>query len=106
MSAAGTPFGARLGLARSAPRSAPTVAGPQCAGTAIAIGGTAADSARHRVEGLHEHSLAAVRGAVGGHQRNRVADPLDETAQHEAGLVQVRVLARHADFGGAIVEQA
>ena len=51
-------------------------------------GGAAADRACHRVEGLDEHSLADMWGAVGGHQRNRVADPLDETAQHEAGLVE------------------
>ena len=39
ISAAGTwPPGARLGLARNAPRSAPTVAALQCAGTAIAMG--------------------------------------------------------------------
>src|SRR4029077_3564393 len=37
-SAAGTPFGARLGVTRNAPLSAPTVPGPQCAGTAIAMG--------------------------------------------------------------------
>ena len=55
------PSGARLGLARNAPRSAPTVAAPQCAGTAIAIGCTSADGAGHRVEGFDEHLLAAVR---------------------------------------------
>ena len=66
--------------------------------------GTAADRARHRVEGLDQHPLAAVRGAVGGDQRHRVADPIDETAQHQAGLIQVRVLARHAHLGGAIIE--
>ena len=38
ISAAGTPLGARLGRARSAPRSAPTAPGPQCAGTAMAMG--------------------------------------------------------------------
>jgi hypothetical protein len=65
---------------------------------------TAADRARHRVEGFDKHHLAAVRGAVGGDQRNRVANPLDETAQHDSGRIQVRVLAWHADFGDAIVE--
>ena len=68
-------------------------------------GGAAADRAGHRVESLDEHALAAVRGPVGGDQRHRIADPLDETAQHQAGLVQVRVLARHTDFRRAVVEQ-
>ena len=68
-------------------------------------GGAAAYRAGHRVESLHEYALAAVRGAVGGDQRNRIADPLDETTQHQAGLIQVQVLARHADFRRAVVEQ-
>ena len=38
ISAAGTPPGDRFGLSRRAPRNAPTVAGPQCAGTAMATG--------------------------------------------------------------------
>src|ERR1700682_5661833 len=114
-SAAGTPFGARLGFARNAPRSAPTVAGPQCAGTAIAMGAAAptarapaAASACHRLEGLDEHLLADMWRAIGGHQRHRVADTLDETAQHEALITYVRIrsiFAGHADFGLAVVEQ-
>ncbi len=35
-SAGGTPFGDRFGLVRNIARSAPSTAGPQCAGTAIA----------------------------------------------------------------------
>ena len=94
---------ARLGAQRTPQRTNGSGA-PVC-GHGDRDGGAAAYGVRHRVEGFHKHALAAVRGAVGGDQRNRVADPLDETAQHQAGLVQVRVLARHADFGGAIVEQ-
>ncbi len=86
ISAAGTPFGARPGSARNAPRSAPTVAGAPVRGHRDRDGCTTADRAGHRVEGLGQHPLAAVRRAVGGHQRHRVTDPFDEAAQHHAGL--------------------
>jgi hypothetical protein len=66
--------------------------------------GTAADRARHRIEGLDQHPLPAVRGAVGGDQWHRVADPIHETAQHQAWLVQVRIFSRHPHLRGAIIE--
>ena len=56
-------------------------------------GRAAADRAGHRVEGFDEDLFAAVRGAVGRDERHRIADPVDEAAQHQARLVEVGVLA-------------
>jgi len=50
-------------------------------------------------------SIASVFGAVGRHQRSPVADPLDEPAQHQPGLGQLRILFRQANFGGPLLEQ-
>ena len=66
---------------------------------------TAADGASHRVEGLDEHLFTAVCRAVGRDQRNRIADPVDETAQHQTRLAEVGVLGWNTDLGGAVVEQ-
>ncbi len=63
------------------------------------------DGAGHRVEGFDEHLFAAVCGAVGRDERHRIADPVDEAAQHQARLVEVGVLGRDADLGRTIVQQ-
>ena len=69
-SAAGTPFGARLGLARSAPRSAPTVAGPQCAGTAIAMG-----APPPTVRAIASRASTSTLSPRAGSRRRRPAEP-------------------------------
>ena len=44
-----------------------------------------------------------MRGTVGGHQWNRIPDPVDEPAQHLSGLCWIgRGIARDPDLRGSI----
>ena len=101
ISVGGHAVGGQVGLARSAPRSAPTTAGPPVRGHGDRDRRAAADGAGHRVEGVDEHVLAAVRRPVGRDQRHRVADAVDETAQHQTRLAEVRVLGLGMPTSGA-----
>ena len=64
-----------------------------------------ADGARHRFQGLDGQRLAQVFRAVGRNQRCRIADPLDESAQHQPRFGQVRVFLGQTDFGLPVLEQ-
>ena len=59
--------------------------------------GAAARGAGHGVEGLGQDGFTAMRRAVRGDQRDRVADPLHEPGQHQAAG-----LRGDADFSGPI----
>ena len=105
ISVAGTPSGARLGLTAQRPPQGTEIPGPQCAGTATATGAPP-PTARAIVSRASTSTLfTAVCRTVGRDQRNRIADPVDETAQHQTRLAEVGVLGWNTDLGGAVVEQ-
>ncbi|POX69729.1 hypothetical protein C3473_17050 [Mycobacterium kansasii] len=67
--------------------------------------GAVADGSCHGVECFHREGLALMPGPVGRHQRGRVADPFDKTAQHQSRLGHARVLFWQAHFGCPMLEQ-
>lgn len=48
---------------------------------------------------LGDQRLAMMCRAVGNHDPDRVAHPVDEVGDHQAGFGEVRVLHGHTDFG-------
>ena len=53
---------------------------------------------QQRPQGLHHERFGPVRGSVGGHDADRVADPIDEIGEDQAALGEVRILRWHTYF--------
>ena len=63
-----------------------------------------ADGACHRLDRFDRQCRAEILRPVGRHQRSPVADPLDESPQHQPRLGQLRILFRQTDFGWPVLE--
>ena len=64
-----------------------------------------ADGACHGFDRFNRQYLAEVLRPVGRHQRSPVADPLDESPQHQSGFGQIRVFCWQTNFGWPVLEQ-
>ena len=58
-----------------------------------------------RPQRVDNQRLAAMHRAVCRLDCVRVPHPVDEVADHHAGLVQLRVFRRHADLGRSLAKQ-
>src|SRR6516225_9978583 len=99
----GAPARAKSVWAKNSSRSAPDWASDQYAGIEM-ITGDPYPTVRAIASIASTVSAAEVFRPVGGHQRSPVADPLDESPQHQPRFGQVRIFFRQTDFGRPVLE--